>query len=82
MEPANSAEKNPPTLQELFPHLRDFQLKEAAENLDRYLELALRIYERLLLDPEGYARFQALTKARLDPKICDKGRVKRSKSNA
>ena len=49
------------TIRDLFPNLSDGQLNEAEENLDRYLELALRIYERLRQDPAAYAQFKALT---------------------
>lgn len=50
-----------PTLRELYPTLSEEELKEADINLQRYLEVCLRIYERLLADPEAYARFEALT---------------------
>jgi len=33
------------TVRELFPNLSESQLKEAAENLCRYVEVALQIYE-------------------------------------
>lgn len=45
----------------LFPELGDDRLLEAQENLDRYLSLALRIYERILLDAEAYAQMRTLT---------------------
>jgi hypothetical protein len=35
------------TVRDLYPHLNDEKLKEADENLDRYLELTLRIYDRI-----------------------------------
>jgi len=54
---ANSREK----LRGLYPDLREDQLEEADETLLRYLDLVLRICERLERDPEAYARFQALT---------------------
>ena len=50
-----------PTIRDLYPCLTDEQLKEAEENLERYLELALRIYDRICSDPEAYAQFRALT---------------------
>lgn len=41
-------EDNPaPTLRDIYPDLTEEQLKQAEENLDRYLALVLRIYERL-----------------------------------
>ena len=49
------------TIRDLYPHLSEAQLKEAEENLGRYLELELRVYERILADPEAYGRFRALT---------------------
>ena len=54
-------EKGPaPTIHELYPTLTGDQLREAEENLDQYLSLALRIYERLIADPETYAHFRTL----------------------
>lgn len=50
-----------PTIRDLYPHLSEEQLKEAEEHFERYLELVLRIYERIRLDPEAYENFQALT---------------------
>jgi hypothetical protein len=46
---------------DLYPYLSDEQLKEAEENLERYLELTLRIYNRIRQDPDAYARFKTLT---------------------
>lgn len=38
------------------------ELDEAAERaLDAYLTIALRVYERLLNDPEAYAAYRRLT---------------------
>jgi len=50
-----------PSVRDLYPSLSDDQAKEAEENLERYLELLLRIYERLQSDPDAYARFRTLT---------------------
>lgn len=36
-----------PTLRDLYPDLTDEELREAEENLQGYLEVVLRIYERL-----------------------------------
>ena len=47
-----------PTLRELYPHFDEDQLKTAEESLDRYLEIALRIYDRICLDPARYAEFE------------------------
>jgi len=56
----------PVTIRDLYPHLNDEQLKEAEENLERYLELTLRIYDRIRQDPEAYARFKTLTGSAAD----------------
>lgn len=53
-----------PTIRELYPGLNEEQLKEAEENLERYVELALRIYDRIRSDPTAYAEFLALTASR------------------
>lgn len=50
-----------PTIRDLYPHLSEEELKEAEENLERYLELSLRMYERIRSDPKAYAQFKALT---------------------
>ena len=36
-----------PTIRDLYPHLTEEELKEAEANLERYLELVLRIFERI-----------------------------------
>jgi len=48
-------------IEDLYPDFTPEQLEIAEENLTRYAELVLRIYERLRSDPEEYARFKALT---------------------
>jgi len=35
-----------PTIRDLYPHFTDEQLAEAEDNLERYLTLALSIFER------------------------------------
>lgn len=41
-------DKNPtPTIRDLYPHLSEKELTEAEDNLDRYLALVLRIFERV-----------------------------------
>ena len=52
------------TIRDLYPHLNEEQLKEAEENLERYLELVLRIYERIQKDPQAYSVFKTLTASR------------------
>ena len=46
------------TISNLYPTLDEDQVKEAAHNLACYTELILRIYERIRMDPEAYARFK------------------------
>jgi hypothetical protein len=49
--------KPPPTIKDLYPHLTQEQLAEAEDNLERYLTLVLRIFER--------AEFEASSRADL-----------------
>jgi hypothetical protein len=35
------------TIRDLYPHLTHEELVEAEENIERYLEFVLRLYERL-----------------------------------
>ncbi|MDQ3816151.1 MAG: hypothetical protein M3362_00495 [Acidobacteriota bacterium] len=49
------------TIRDLYPHLSDGELRQAEENLRRYLETAWEMYERIKADPKAYARFKALT---------------------
>jgi len=44
----------------LYPDLSEEQLQEAAETLDRYLEVVFEIYERLRADQVAYAQFRTL----------------------
>jgi hypothetical protein len=39
-------------ISDLYPHLNQEEQKEAEENLERYLELVLRIYNRIYESPE------------------------------
>jgi hypothetical protein len=39
--------EQPPTIRDLYPHFNEEQLAEAEDALDRYLEIVLRIFERL-----------------------------------
>jgi hypothetical protein len=50
-----------PTIHDLYPNLSEKELAIAEDNLEQYLLLMLRIYERIQGDPESYARFRALT---------------------
>jgi len=53
--------ETPITIANLYPHLSDEQLLKAEENLNRYIQLALQIYERIQQDPHLYAKFRHLT---------------------
>lgn len=35
------------TIRDLYPHMDEASLKEAEENLQRYFEFVLRVYERI-----------------------------------
>ena len=63
------------TIRDLYPHLTDEELREAEENMEKYLELELRMYERIFADPEAYARFKALTASRTQSSMEGKGRA-------
>jgi hypothetical protein len=54
------------TLANLYPQLNKDQLQEAEEAIEQYLQLALRIYERIREDPELYAKFRHLTAEKPD----------------
>ena len=60
------------TIRDLYPYLSEEQLKEVEENLERYLELVLQIYERIQKDPEAYSAFKALTALKQNPTMNDK----------
>ena len=49
------------SIRDLYPNLNTEELKEAEENLTLYLELGLRIYERIHADSEAYTQFKLLT---------------------
>jgi len=57
------------TICDLYPQLDEDQLKEAEQNLARYLEFVLRIYDRIRSDPETYSQFQALTASGREARI-------------
>lgn len=42
--------KTTPTIRDLYPQFTDEELAEAEDNLDQYLTLVLRIFERLELE--------------------------------
>lgn len=43
-----------PTIAELYPHLTPEEQREAEENLTRYLEVVLQIYNRISLERGGF----------------------------
>ena len=57
------------TIRDFYPDLGEDELRVSEENLDRYLELAFRIYERIRSDPEEYTRFKALTASKPSAKM-------------
>jgi hypothetical protein len=69
MEPSQSGKEI--TLRELFPNLPEGRLKEAEENLCRYVEVALQIHRRGELVPADLDRSQASSRMK-----------ERSKSNS
>lgn len=59
--------KESTTIKDLYPHLNEEQLKEADENLKRYLEVVLRIFERVERERESISRrFDKSTKKPYD----------------
>src|SRR5690349_3957922 len=48
---------------EIFTHASPHEQDEALENLRRYLQVVVRIYDSIQRDPELYKRLQALTEA-------------------
>jgi hypothetical protein len=57
------------TIADLYPRLKEAQLQEAEENLERYLELVVRIFERIEADPVAYRQFKSLTASKPRPKM-------------
>lgn len=49
-----------PTIRDLYPNLNGEELRQAEENLEQYLALALRVYERVASAPQTYAQFRTL----------------------
>ena len=49
------SKKNDPTTRDLYPDFSEKELVEAEDNLDRYLALVLRIFERTesQMDPQA-----------------------------
>ena len=47
------------TMKQLYPQLPDGELKIVEENLEQYLAVVIRIYQRISLDPEALAELRA-----------------------
>ena len=63
------------TIRDLYHELSDEELQETEEHLTRYVELTLRVYERIRQDPEAYARFRAdLTALKKDAAIRERSK--------
>jgi hypothetical protein len=52
---------NAPTIRDLYPDLTDEELKEARENLSRFVALTLRIFERISAAADTKAHTETLT---------------------
>lgn len=52
--------KQVPTIQELYPELSPTECDDAGVTYRAYLDLALRVYDRIREDPIEYVRFQTL----------------------
>lgn len=50
-----------PAIRDLYPTQSEDWLRKAEENLERYLSLVLRIYQRIQEEPEAQTEPQALT---------------------
>ena len=53
-------------IRDLYPELKEDELKDVERNLDRYLELTLRIYQRIHDDPAARALLLELLAERKD----------------
>lgn len=60
----NRSGRRVPSFRELYPNLNDTELAEAEENFARYLEVVLRIYDRIQGDSDAMERLRALTESR------------------
>lgn len=55
------AEEECKTLRDLYPHFLDGELFEAQDRIDRYIRLAVDIFERLRNEPGYPGNMRALT---------------------
>jgi hypothetical protein len=53
----------------LYPTVPLKRRREAAENLAQYIDLTLRVFDRIRQDPEAWARFEALTGSAQDSSV-------------
>lgn len=63
----SKADKTKPaaiSIGDLYPSLHKAELREAEENLDRYLALVVRIHERIEAEPPGHVAVAGLTSSR------------------
>jgi hypothetical protein len=60
MTEINNSNNPPLTIANLYPQLNEEQRKEAEENLERYLALMMRIYNRIQRS-QGHQSLNALT---------------------
>jgi hypothetical protein len=49
-----------PELRKLYPELSDAELIVAEDKLTEYLEFALRVYRRIVTNPDAYRDFRVL----------------------
>ena len=57
------------TIRDLYPSLSEQEAVEAEENLTRYIQLTLQIYDRIREDPQLYALFRHLTASKSHPSM-------------
>jgi hypothetical protein len=62
-------ERTVPTIYDLYPTLSEQEAIEAQENLRRYVQLALEIYERIRENPQLYATLRHLTDSQAHPSM-------------
>jgi len=58
MTQSHLANEHPPSIHQLYPGLTPEERNEAEERLKEYLEIVVGIYERVVADPEAYAKFR------------------------
>lgn len=66
-------------LGEICPHLSDSDLRQASENLDRFLAVVIQILTRVLTDPEASSRLRRLTTSNVNASMVNSQKDVRSK---